>query len=256
MSVAETYIPDQLIAGALHLVTANAVITGGALLQRGTVLGVTTWVSGNMAPAVGNKGNGTLTDISFGKGSKPGAYKVVFTGPQDFKVFDPDAVELKPGLVHGDYESSEEKPTEHADKPAAEGRHPARRGAHAEAGATGATGAIGANGHASPPVHFKFNAGTTPMQEGDSINVTAGTAVGKYKKSVSTAVDGSQTPCGILVDQADASAADVNGGVYIMGEFNANAIIYDPSWTLLTLVPALQAHNIYIKGSTVATDPT
>lgn len=37
--VAETYIPDQLIAGNLKLVTTNVMIGGTAVLQRGSVLG-------------------------------------------------------------------------------------------------------------------------------------------------------------------------------------------------------------------------
>lgn len=46
------------------------------------------------------------------------------------------------------------------------------------------------------------------------------TASGKYTKSVKTATDGSQNPVAILVDNVDASSADQNGGLYLMGEFN------------------------------------
>jgi hypothetical protein len=53
---------------------------------------------------------------------------------------------------------------------------------------------------------------------------------GKYTKSVKTAADG-QNPVAILVDNVDASTADQNGGLYLMGEFNQNRIIYDNSWT-------------------------
>jgi hypothetical protein len=37
--VSETYIPDQLIAGDLKLVTTNGTITGAAAFVRGTVMG-------------------------------------------------------------------------------------------------------------------------------------------------------------------------------------------------------------------------
>lgn len=55
------------------------------------------------------------------------------------------------------------------------------------------------------------------------------TASGKYKLSVKTATDGSETPVAILVDNVDASTADQNGGLYLMGEFNQNHIIFDNS---------------------------
>lgn len=55
------------------------------------------------------------------------------------------------------------------------------------------------------------------------------TASGKYKLSVKTATDGSEAPAAILVDDVDASTTDQNGGLYLMGEFNQNRIIFDNS---------------------------
>ncbi|MGD7731261.1 head decoration protein, partial [Escherichia coli] len=58
------------------------------------------------------------------------------------------------------------------------------------------------------------------------------TASGKYTASVKTATDGSETPAAILVDDVDASThGDQSGGLYLMGEFNQNHIIFDDSWT-------------------------
>ncbi|HFK2350711.1 head decoration protein [Klebsiella variicola] len=78
------------------------------------------------------------------------------------------------------------------------------------------------------------------------------TASGKYTKSVKTATDGSQNPVAILVDNVDASTADQNGGLYLMGEFNQNIIIYDNSWTVLALKAALRPLAIFLKDSTQA----
>ncbi len=78
------------------------------------------------------------------------------------------------------------------------------------------------------------------------------TASGKYKLSVKTATDGSETPVAILVDNVDASTADQNGGLYLMGEFNQNHIIIDASWTLAAMKTALRPLAIFLKDSTQA----
>ena len=55
-----SYYPDQLIAGDLKLVTDNqAVITGAALLKRGTVMGQVT-ATGSYRQAVATATDGSL----------------------------------------------------------------------------------------------------------------------------------------------------------------------------------------------------
>jgi Bacteriophage lambda head decoration protein D len=79
------------------------------------------------------------------------------------------------------------------------------------------------------------------------------TASGYYTISKTSAADGSQTPVAILADNIDATSANqTNIGLYLMGEFNDHAIIFDPSWTLTTLYPALQAQHIFLKHPIVA----
>ena len=68
-------------------------------------------------------------------------------------------------------------------------------------------------------------------------------------------MDGSEVPVAICVDTFDATAGNVTGGVYVMGEFNQDAIIYDPSFSLATLVNALMPLGIFIKSSVSAGDP-
>ena len=75
------------------------------------------------------------------------------------------------------------------------------------------------------------------------------TASGKYTKSVKTATDGSQNPVAILVDNVDASTTDQNGGLYLMGEFNQNRIVYDNTWTVADLKSALRPLAIFLKDS-------
>ncbi|EMO4273031.1 head decoration protein [Klebsiella variicola] len=78
------------------------------------------------------------------------------------------------------------------------------------------------------------------------------TATGKYTLSVKTATDGSEKPVAILVDNVDASTADQNGGLYLMGEFNHNHIIFDNSWDIPALKTALRPLAIFLKDSTQA----
>ncbi|MBO1325307.1 head decoration protein [Acetobacter sp. TBRC 12305] len=73
------------------------------------------------------------------------------------------------------------------------------------------------------------------------------TASGDYIPSVATATDGSQVPCGIVVDTVDASAAAAQGAIYEMGEFNSNYMTFDASWTLAALTQALRQFSIFVK---------
>lgn len=73
------------------------------------------------------------------------------------------------------------------------------------------------------------------------------TASGGYQLSVKTATDGSEVPSAILVDDVDATAGDVLGGVYLMGEFNGHRIIIDNSWTVETVAQALRPSSIFIR---------
>lgn len=73
------------------------------------------------------------------------------------------------------------------------------------------------------------------------------TATGAYMACIKTATDGSQVPCGIVIDTVDASAASQTGGIYQMGEFNSNYMTYDASWTLSDLAQALRQWSIFVK---------
>jgi hypothetical protein len=83
------------------------------------------------------------------------------------------------------------------------------------------------------------------------------TASGKYKLAASAAGDGSQTPVAILAQDTDASGGDVVGApIYLMGEFNANALSLGVGTTLAAAKTALRAVGIFIKTPVGAADPT
>ena len=75
------------------------------------------------------------------------------------------------------------------------------------------------------------------------------TASGKYKLSLSAAVDGSQTPVAILGRDTDASAADVVTVGYFSGEFNQNELTYGTGHTAATVKANLQARSIFLKDT-------
>ncbi|MDE3022253.1 MAG: head decoration protein [Pseudomonadota bacterium] len=94
---AETYIPDQLIAGNLKLVSANITLDAGTL-QRGTILGQKTLgaaaaVAGKPAGGA-NTGNGTISAVTLGKFAQVGAYVLTALTATDFQVVGPNGARL------------------------------------------------------------------------------------------------------------------------------------------------------------------
>jgi hypothetical protein len=209
--VAETFIPDQLIAGNLKLVTQQIRVASG-VLPRGAVLGQKTSTSFNVAAVAGNTGNGTIGAVSEGATPLYGVYTIKATAPTVFSVTDPEG----------------------------------NAQANANAG----------NAYTSSTINFTITAGATAFVAGDSFTVEVVEATGDYVLSVKTATDGSQTPTAVLVTTTDASAAPQEAGAYLMGEFNANAITFDPSWTLPALQTAMRPYSLFLKTAVSAADPT
>ncbi|MEX3961032.1 hypothetical protein AB4Y42_02260 [Paraburkholderia sp. EG286B] len=211
---AESYIPDQLIAGNLKLVTGNGTL-GSGTLQRGAILGLQSGTPVAAAAAT-NTGNGTIGSITKGADVQPGVYTLVATSATNFTVAAPDG-----------------------------GAMP---------NATVGTAYVGAN------LNFTITAGGTAFVAGDEFTITV--PAGNYVLSKATATDGSELPSAILADYADASGGAVAIGVYLMGEFNQNAILPDASWGATSaqwappLAQAMRQFGIFLKAVQTATDPT
>lgn len=73
------------------------------------------------------------------------------------------------------------------------------------------------------------------------------TASDKYVPCVATADDGSQVPSAIVAADVDTTSADVAGPGYFHGEFAAEKLVIDASFTAATLEAALRANNIAIE---------
>lgn len=76
---------------------------------------------------------------------------------------------------------------------------------------------------------------------------------GNYVLSKKTEQDGSEIPSAILISDADASGGAVAIAVYLMGDFNQNALLPDSSWGAdsaawtLALAPMLRNVRIFLK---------
>lgn len=216
---AEMYIPDQLIAGNLKLVTQPiTILSGEGVVKRGTVLGQqTSGAATAAAKSGGNTGNGTCTAVSSKGIAVTGVYKVrctiAGTNTATFDLYKPDG-----GLIDQEQLSG-----------------------------SGGT-AVFANAH----LGFTITDGSTDFIVGDGFDITVAAASGKYRVSVATATDGSQVPSAISVDLYDATSADMLAGGYFMGEFNGNAMTFDASWSVSTLTPAMRPFGIFIKSMSAA----
>ncbi|WP_295541070.1 head decoration protein [uncultured Pseudacidovorax sp.] len=223
---ATLFIPDQLIAGPFQPVTHQATISGGAALPRGTVLGrVPTGTATAAAKSGGNTGNGTCTSLSVKGRARPGVYtaRVVIAGTNaaTINLYDPQGTLIDQKQLSG-----------------------------------AAGTAVFANDHLAATI----TDGSTDFAVGDGFDITVAITGDKYVKAVATATDGSQTPAAVLADAADASGGDVLAGVYLTGEFNANAMTYDSSFaSVAALQAACRPASIFVKsmpGSLSNADPS
>lgn len=225
---AELYNPDQLIAGNLKIVTKDIVVAkvgAGAVIKRGTVLGkITLGAATSAAKQGGNTGTGTFVlDVTTPvlANATAGVYTLrnilAAANAGTFRLTDPKGVVLGDFLITG-----------------------------------GAGGSVTVNDR----IKGVITDGGTDFILGDGFDVTIAAGSGKYVPAVATALDGSQVPDGILVDQVDTTVADSNGGLYQTGEFNGSRLFYDVSFTLAQITDALRPLGIFIKTAISSANPT
>lgn len=317
---AESYLPDQLIAGVFPLTTVNGTITGAQKYLRGTIMGqvldgVVSNIAGkaatgtatfNAQPVVGDTVtlNGTvLTFIA--EGDAPGALEVNLgdTVAQTIENFiavasaSADAQLVKfhyvgDGIIvhfnavtggtggnaltlattsagialSGGTLAGGAANTGNGTFGALSLLAGARRGTY-KLVATDAThfNAFDPDGDALAQVivgtayadelGFTITAGGTAFVANDQFLLTVGEGNGAWKISNANAVDGSQEPSAVLVDDSDATLGDVFGGLYQTGEFNQTRIWFDPSWTVAALAGKMRKYSIFLKPCVSARDP-
>lgn len=318
---AETYIPDQLIAGNLKLISDSVTITGGAALQRGTVLGRVT--EGAIASSAGKTyatGSITINSLPVANDTVTiGGTAVTFVGvnPVGNQVLigataAATAQNLAAVLI-GSIDSNLVKSTYSvsgavvdlqaaaigtggnaltlatSDAIAITVSGATLAGGTANTGAetigtisagpnlkpgpytitlTSATAAnvTGPDGDevgqatvgtqfANEQINFLITTGAG-IAAGDQFVLAPATGSGSYKMAIASATDGSQTPAAILADYTDASAGDVTGGIYLMGEFNMNSLTLGPGITVTAAKASLAPAGIFLKHFVSAADPS
>lgn len=75
------------------------------------------------------------------------------------------------------------------------------------------------------------------------------TASGKYTLSLTTAVDGSQTPDFVLAEDCNATGGDKIAVAYSRGDFNAQKLILGASHTIASIKENLRLKNIILINS-------
>lgn len=330
----ETYIPDQLIAGNLKLVTDNATITGTGPLRRGTLLGLTglgsvvasagktpaantalmatlpvagdtltiagtpiTFVAANPNPAlnqvmIGGNGMGgfpvtpptiagtlnalmallvgsadvnlskftyslagstvTMTAVAYGVAGN--ALTLATSNPAAFTLGGATAsggtantgAETISGITAGSRLKT--------------GQYIIALTSTTAANVTDPSGvslppAVVGTPYVDPQIGFTINTGAG-IAAGDLFILAAAPGTGAYTIATAAAVDGSREPVAVLVDDADPTLGPVAGGVYLMGEFNTNAMTFGAGISVAAAKLTLAPRGIFLKGAVTANDPT
>lgn len=318
---AEAYIPDQLIAGNLKLISESVTITGGAVLQRGSVMGQValgtvsasagkTFATGSITvaalPAAGDTvtlqgtvvtfvaanpvGNQVLigataaataqnlaafligsSDVNLIKFTYSLAGSVVTTnaavaGVIAYTLVTSNAVAF---TVSGATLTGGTANTGNATVGTMSAGVAIKTGNYSVVCVTATTAnvfdpngdALGLATFGTPftdaQITFTITAGATPCAAADAFVITAAVGSGAFKLASAYAVDGSQFPVAILADYADATLGNVTGAIYIMGEFNSNALTFGPGINpALAKISMRNTTNIFLKNSVSASDPS
>lgn len=327
----ETYIPDQLIAGNLKLVTDTALIGGSAALARGTLLTMTgvgaiassagkTPATGTITVAAVPAAGDTLTvfgtvitfvaanpvgnQVMIGGadlGGNPPAVPTIagtVTALADFLAGSTDA-----NLIKGTYSVAGAVITATAAvvgtagnaltlatsnavaftlsaatltggtaNTGAETIGTISAGAAVKAGAytitlTSATAAtvedptgllignaVVGTQFVDPQISFLITTGAG-IAAGDVFSLRAALGSGVYVPASGASAFDAANPPAVLAGFTDATLGNVLGPIYLMGEFNVNAMIFGPGVSIPAAKNALRRFGIFLKTAVTMADP-
>jgi hypothetical protein len=219
-NVFSTFDPTSLFAGEYPVRHLPVTIAQAGLLARGTVLGRRSIGTASSAPkSGGNTGNGTFVlDASTPEliNVQSGLYTLRCT------LAGANAATFRLTNPNGDV-----------------------LGDYAFAGA-------GASVTVANQIKGVVTDGGTDFVVGDGFDITVA-ALDKYVVSVATANDGSQIPTAILAAAIDTTAGDLVGPAYFEGEFAAEMLTMDASWSVPTLQATLRQNNSKLFVRSVGT---
>lgn len=208
----ETFTPDSLIAGD-KVITKNGTLLTGENRTRGALLGKITLGAVTETHA-GNTGNGVLT---------PDANTPLLANAQA-GVYKAVCIVATENL--GTFRVSDPKGN--------------------------VLGDVVVGNTFANQIKFAIADGTNDFIVGDTFLITVAAGSGKYKLSAAAAIDGSQEPDAILVEATDATAEDIDVGLYVGGEFNENAITFGAGHSADSVRDALRDKGIILKKGIAA----
>jgi hypothetical protein len=207
----DSYTPDKLVLGG-PIKTRHETLTGSAALDRGTLLGrVTLGAASKAAKSGGNAAN---------------------TGDMTLDVTTPILANAQVGVYTVRCIST------------------ASNGGTFRVTAPDGTvlGDVAVAATFANHIKFVIADGSLDFIVGEGFDVTIAAGSGKMKKSLAAAVDGSQVPVAILVDDADATGGDVGVGTYVAGEFNEASITFGSGHTAASVRNALREIGIHLRA--------
>lgn len=93
------------------------------------------------------------------------------------------------------------------------------------------------------------------MEIAQSQTLVRGTVVGKitasgyYVACAHDAVDGSQTPIGVLMSDVTTTTAELPGTMYVFGLFNEDDLTFGGTSTIADLRDAMRLAGLYVKAA-------
>lgn len=210
-----TFTPDELVVCLEHG-GKRTFVSGAGVMARGTVIGkITTGAASSAAKSGGNTGNGTFVL----DGTTPilaNDVQGVYTLRCVAAVANGGTFELKrpDGFSLGRYDI---------------------------------TGGAGGTVTIADQIKGVLTDGATDFVVGDGFDITIAAGSAKYKTSIAAAVDGSQVPYGVLLEDIDATSADADGMVLIVGEVNSNKLTFGAGHSLATVYDAFRGSGIVVS---------
>jgi hypothetical protein len=192
--------------------SAGTIKSGAGKLKAGTILGLI--ALGTVTAAAksgGNTGTGTCTLLSAGKNAKAGVYKaVVAIGDVSYTDSNTDTITTANAATWNLYDP--------------DGKLIDQK----QYSGSGATAVF-----ANDQIHATITDGGTDFIVGDGFDITVAAGSGKYIQPTDSAADGSGVGTAILLEEVDATDADVTGAALLVRDAQvANAmLVYDASVT-------------------------
>ncbi len=204
----DTHNPDRLLAGDFTVRAVEETVITPENIVRGTLMGKITLGAATPAADGGNTGDGVLGAITLGALAQVGVYTLTCI----IAVANAGTFEVQ-----------------------------------APDGTTLPQLTV-AVAYAGQHINGTLADGATDFIVGDKFTATVAAGSAKLNKSLAAAVDGSQNPVGIMLQDVNAAAADKKGMLGVSGDYNEDSVTFGAGHTAASVKVALRALGIHLVG--------